>query len=102
MTFGQKIFQPKPPIQGSFPLDHDGDCKKQMLDFMICLRREKSDNSKCRFEAREYLDCRMKNNLMDKRDLDMFGYEDLAGITDKAQLGKSQQPTKSSNKKETE
>ena len=32
--YGQRIFQPKPPIQGSFPLDHEGECKKEMLEYM--------------------------------------------------------------------
>ncbi len=74
MTFGQKIFQPKPPIQGSFQLDHEGDCKRQMLEYMLCMNREKNDNSKCRSEAGEYLNCRMEKNLMEKRDLSTFGY----------------------------
>lgn len=76
MTFGQKIFQPKPPIQGSFPLDHEGECKRQMLEYMLCIKREKNDNSKCRNQAKEYLNCRMNNNLMDKRDLSTFGYDE--------------------------
>lgn len=78
MTFGQKIFQPKPPVQGSFPLDHDGECKKEMLDYMLCIKREKNDNSKCRLQAKEYLNCRMNKNLMEKRDLDTFGYKDVS------------------------
>ncbi|RMZ95833.1 cytochrome c oxidase assembly COX19 [Brachionus plicatilis] len=76
MTFGQKIFQPKPPIQGSFPLDHEGECKRPMLEYMLCMQREKNDSSKCRSQAKEYLNCRMNNNLMDKRDLSSFGYND--------------------------
>lgn len=76
MTFGQKIFQPKPPIQGSFPLDHEGECKQQMLDYILCMSQAKSDNSKCKHLAKEYLKCRMENNLMDKRDLDTFGYQE--------------------------
>ena len=81
MTFGQKIFQPKPPIQGSFPLDHEGDCKKEMYEFMLCLKRENNENAKCRLEAREYLECRMRHNLMEARDLDKFGFKDLAGAS---------------------
>lgn len=77
MTFGQKVFQPKPPAQGSFPLDHDGECKKEMLDYMLCIRREKNDNSKCRLQAKDYLGCRMNKNLMEKRDLETFGYKDI-------------------------
>lgn len=76
MTFGQKIFQPKPPIQGSFPLDHDGECKKEMLSYMLCISKEKNDNFKCKSLAKEYLECRIKNNLMDRKDLKSLGYQD--------------------------
>jgi cytochrome c oxidase assembly protein subunit 19 len=76
-TLSQKVFQPKPPIQGSFPLDHDGECKEAMLYYMLCLKRNDDSNSKCRVEAKNYLDCRMKRNLMDKEDLKSLGYADV-------------------------
>ncbi len=76
-TFGQKIFTPKPPIKGSFPLDHNGDCKEQMLEYLICMKRNKADNSQCRVRAKDYLDCRMKNNLMENHDLELFGYSQV-------------------------
>ena len=71
----EKVFSPKPPIQGSFPLDHDGECKKEMLEYMLCIAKEKNENTKCRSQAKEYLGCRMKYNLMEKRDLHLFGYD---------------------------
>jgi cytochrome c oxidase assembly protein subunit 19 len=74
MTFGQKIFQPKPPIEGSFPLDHEGECKKEMLEYLICMSKANNQNTKCREQAKEYLNCRMNKNLMEKRDLKVFGY----------------------------
>jgi cytochrome c oxidase assembly protein subunit 19 len=77
-TFGQKIFQPKPPIQGSFPLDHEGECKEKMLEYVLCMSKSKNDSSKCRNQAKEYLECRMSRNLMEKQPLDTFGYEDNA------------------------
>ena len=73
-TFGQKIFQPKPPIQGSFPLDHEGECKREMLEYVLCMKKQNNDNSKCRERAKDYLACRMSHNLMEKRDLETFGY----------------------------
>lgn len=76
MTFGQRIFQPKPPIQGVFPLDHEGECKGEMLEYMLCMSREKQDSSKCRNQCKEYLNCRMNKNLMEKRDLKTFGFLD--------------------------
>ena len=74
LNIGQKIFQPKPPVQGSFPLDHDNECKREMLEYMLCIASEKNENTKCRQQAKEYLNCRMSKNLMDKRDLSAFGY----------------------------
>ncbi len=73
-TFGQKVFQPKAPVQGAFPLDHEAECKKEMLEYMLCLARANNENTKCRDQAKEYLNCRMNKNLMDKRELDLYGY----------------------------
>jgi hypothetical protein len=39
------------------------------------MAREKKENAKCRTEAKEYLNCRMSKNLMDKRDLELYGYK---------------------------
>lgn len=75
-TFGQRIFQPKPPIQGSFPLDHEGECKRQMLEYMLCMKQKGNDSNQCREQAKEYLKCRMSHNLMEKRELDTFGYQE--------------------------
>lgn len=74
MTFGQKRFVPTPPEKGSFPLDHDGHCKRSMLKYMICLRDSKNNSSKCRCEARDYLACRMDHNLMAKEDWAKLGF----------------------------
>jgi len=77
MTFGQKKFTPVPPEKGSFPLDHEGRCKRVMLKYMICLRESRNDNSKCRSEAKEYLACRMDHNLMAKEGWGQLGFADL-------------------------
>lgn len=74
MTFNQKIFTPTPPQKGSFPLDHENVCKKLMLKYMSCLRETRDDNSKCRLEAKDYLQCRMDNNLMVKEDWSKLGF----------------------------
>ncbi|XP_060520502.1 cytochrome c oxidase assembly protein COX19 [Cylas formicarius] len=76
MTFGQKIFKPTPPEKGSFPLDHEGLCKKSMVEYMKCLYKEQNNNSACRNQAKEYLDCRMKNNLMAQEDWSKLGFPD--------------------------
>ncbi|XP_068917879.1 cytochrome c oxidase assembly protein COX19 [Tenebrio molitor] len=75
MTFGQKTFTPTPPDKGSFPLDHDGVCRKLMINYMKCLNGNNNDNSACRNEAREYLGCRMDNHLMAKEEWKKLGLE---------------------------
>lgn len=77
VTFGKKTFTPTPPDKGSFPLDHEGVCKATMLRYMICLRENKNDNSKCRKEAKDYLGCRMDHNLMAKEDWSKLGLADV-------------------------
>lgn len=77
MTFGQKSFTPVPPDKGSFPLDHEGVCKKVMLKYMVCLSNQKNNNSACREEAKAYLECRMENHLMAKEDWSKLGFADL-------------------------
>lgn len=77
MTFGQKTFKPTPPDKGSFPLDHEGVCKKLMIKYMQCLRQNSNNNSACREESQSYLSCRMDNNLMAKEDWSKLGFADL-------------------------
>ncbi|XP_066148107.1 cytochrome c oxidase assembly protein COX19 [Euwallacea fornicatus] len=74
MTFGQKLFKPSPPEKGSFPLDHEGLCNKSMVNYMRCLNRTNNKNSECRLEAKQYLDCRMKNNLMASEEWSKLGF----------------------------
>ncbi|XP_025828812.1 cytochrome c oxidase assembly protein COX19 [Agrilus planipennis] len=77
MTYSQKPFTPVPPDKGSFPLDHEGICKKLMVKYMNCLRKTHSDNSQCRKESKEYLACRMENNLMAKEDWSKLGFTEM-------------------------
>ncbi|CAG0920109.1 unnamed protein product [Notodromas monacha] len=75
MTFGQKSFTPSPPDKGSFPLDHEGLCKRPMLKYMLCLTQNNNRNSECRQEAKDYLECRMENNLMAKEDFKKLAFD---------------------------
>eukprot|EP00745_Piridium_sociabile_P008427 TRINITY_DN156974_c0_g1_i1.p1 TRINITY_DN156974_c0_g1~~TRINITY_DN156974_c0_g1_i1.p1 ORF type:complete len:107 (+),score=28.27 TRINITY_DN156974_c0_g1_i1:32-322(+) len=77
MTF-QSRGSVKPPEKGSFPLDHDGECKQFMTKYMRCLRENRQENTKCRQESMDYLNCRMDRNLMLKEDWKKLGYSDLA------------------------
>ena len=75
------MFQPrtqvKPPDKGSFPLDHDGECKESMETYMRCLKRSGNDISACRQESKQYLECRMDHNLMRREDWKKLGFADL-------------------------
>ncbi|XP_002733356.1 cytochrome c oxidase assembly protein COX19-like [Saccoglossus kowalevskii] len=77
MNFGQKSFTPRAPAKGSFPLDHDGECKALMTVYMQCLRRHQFENTKCRQQSKEYLECRMDKQLMAKEPLSKLGYSDF-------------------------
>ncbi|ODV94390.1 hypothetical protein PACTADRAFT_51232 [Pachysolen tannophilus NRRL Y-2460] len=66
---GNKLsaWRPNPPERGSFPLDHFGDCTAEMEKYLNCLKIVKNENApNCRILAKNYLNCRMENNLMDK------------------------------------
>ncbi|RXG67480.1 cytochrome c oxidase assembly protein COX19 [Armadillidium vulgare] len=76
MTFGQKSFTPTPPDKGSFPLDHEGECKTFMLRYMLCLRENNYENQKCREKSKEYLECRMEKGLMAKEEWSKLGFKD--------------------------
>merc|ERR1712168_1482285 len=75
MTTPARIFKPQPPIKGSFPLDHDGECKAFMTKYMNCLADNKSSTSVCKPLSKEYLDCRMKLGLMEKEDFKKLGFD---------------------------
>nr|XP_054762757.1 cytochrome c oxidase assembly protein COX19-like [Lytechinus pictus] len=77
MNFGVKSFKPKPPEKGSFPLDHEGECRKFKELFMDCLRENNQDNHKCRLESKNYLECRMERDLMKREPLSKLGFSDL-------------------------
>lgn len=77
MNFSQKSFKPKPPDKGSFPLDHEGECRKFKEIFMECIRNNNYDSHKCRAESKQYLQCRMDRDLMAKEPLDKLGFADL-------------------------
>lgn len=68
--------KPKPPDKGSFPIDHFDECTDVHDQYMKCLRRNKNDNMSCRYISKEYLQCRMANNLMAVESLDKLGFTD--------------------------
>ena len=66
------------PDKGSFPLDHFGECTQLMTAYMECMKRNRSQSTKCRIESRDYLQCRMDHNLMADEDLKKLGFKDLS------------------------
>ncbi|KAI1133071.1 hypothetical protein F5Y10DRAFT_260378 [Nemania abortiva] len=53
--------KPTPPERGSFPLDHDGECKHVMTRYLSCIKKVKGVNDEgCRVLAKSYLACRME------------------------------------------
>ncbi|XP_059386201.1 cytochrome c oxidase assembly protein COX19 [Carassius carassius] len=77
MNFGTKTFRPRPPDKGAFPLDHFGECKSFKETYMRCLRDNHFDNSSCRGESKEYLECRMDRQLMAKEPFEKLGFKDF-------------------------
>ncbi|CAJ2513454.1 Uu.00g015730.m01.CDS01 [Anthostomella pinea] len=69
--------KPTPPQRGSFPLDHDGECKDVMTRYLSCIKRVKGMNDEeCRGLAKSYLGCRMDRNLMAKDDFKNLGFQE--------------------------
>ncbi|KZV92502.1 hypothetical protein EXIGLDRAFT_768943 [Exidia glandulosa HHB12029] len=83
MSFGRPPqltnFSVLPPDRGSFPLDHDGECKAQMMKYMKCLQSHGNSSIPCRVESGQYLECRM-NGLMERDEWRNLG---LADVMDK-------------------
>lgn len=106
MSFPMKVPTPSPPAKGSFPLDHKGQCRYEMLKYMLCLNEHEvwfstfifsnlwkepwnisnsyhccdisfqQKNDECRNFAKIYLKCRMDNGLMQQEDWSYLGFSD--------------------------
>eukprot|EP00922_Rhytidocystis_sp_ex-Travisia-forbesii_P003929 GHVS01005701.1.p1 GENE.GHVS01005701.1~~GHVS01005701.1.p1 ORF type:complete len:169 (+),score=27.46 GHVS01005701.1:78-584(+) len=63
-----------PPAKGSFPLDHFRECHEVKEEYFQCLHRNHHDNMSCRYLAKQYLQCRMDHNLMEKEPLTSLGF----------------------------
>ncbi|KAJ5212564.1 uncharacterized protein N7498_004210 [Penicillium cinerascens] len=62
---GSVNYKPSPPERGSFPLDHDGECKHIISGYLKCIKSNRGTNDEaCRRLAKDYLACRMDKNLM--------------------------------------
>ncbi|KAH9887807.1 hypothetical protein F4778DRAFT_756176 [Xylariomycetidae sp. FL2044] len=71
--------KPTPPQRGSFPLDHDGECKEVMTKYLSCIKKVKGVNDEqCRDIAKSYLSCRMDRNLMARDEFRNLGFAEPA------------------------
>jgi len=66
---------PKAPEKGVFPLDHFGECKKVMQEYLACLKTHGGESQPCRELSKKYLQCRMEKNLMASQDLAELGFK---------------------------
>ncbi|KEY71620.1 hypothetical protein S7711_08088, partial [Stachybotrys chartarum IBT 7711] len=79
-TFGSpgslQTSKPNPPQRGSFPLDHDGECKTAMTEYLACMKKARGANGteECRNLAKAYLSCRMDRNLMARDEFKNLGF----------------------------
>ncbi|KAJ1515770.1 Cytochrome c oxidase assembly protein cox19 [Coelomomyces lativittatus] len=95
MSFGGPSSQSRvsisPPERGSFPLDHEGECKTFMTDYLLCIKHKKGKHKDCRDLARSYLECRMERGLMSKEDLQTLGFKNTSpSLKEKKTVGKGQ------------
>jgi len=91
MNFSASKQFTKPPQRGIFPLDHDGECKIHMTNYLECLKGEKSQHHKCRELSRDYLQCRMDRQLMAQENLDKMGFSQDAKVTNAEEYDKSKE-----------
>jgi cytochrome c oxidase assembly protein subunit 19 len=78
---GAKAYKPTPPERGSFPLDHDAECKHLISSYLRCLKSQSTpgeNNPECRLLAKGYLNCRMEKGLMAKDQWKNLGLDSLA------------------------
>ncbi|CAE8623262.1 unnamed protein product [Polarella glacialis] len=74
ISMGKRIMPGRPPDKGSFPLDHFNECTPLKEDYVRCLKTHKHDNMSCRYISKNYLQCRMDNNLMRKEPMESLGF----------------------------
>lgn len=74
MNFDRQVI--KPPDKGSFPLDHFHECNDEAVHYSKCVSKHQLMPKRCRKFQIEYLDCRMKNNLMESESMERLGFID--------------------------
>ncbi|KAJ0424625.1 hypothetical protein BJY00DRAFT_245319 [Aspergillus carlsbadensis] len=96
--------KPTPPERGSFPLDHDGECKHLIQNYLKCLKLQRGVNDEeCRKLAKGYLACRMDKNLMAPDNFKNLGliFQGDAGDTQAQAQGQGQTQTQNGSSTNT-
>ena len=75
-AFGGGRKSSKPPEKGVFPLDHGSECKREINAFLACLKENKGDHFPCKGFSKDYLQCRMDNDLMEQQSMNELGLGD--------------------------
>jgi hypothetical protein len=81
----------RPPQRGIFPLDHGAECRSTMESYLSCLHESKEVHHKCRDYSKQYLQCRMDNQLMAKENLDQLGFSEDAAVHGAKEYDKSKE-----------
>ncbi len=91
---GARGLAAKAPEKGVFPLDHFGECKTVMREYLQCLKQERGDSLECKEISRRYLACRMDNNLMAKEEFSNLGFRDKDANREKVKKGEARRRAK--------
>lgn len=67
---------PVPPEKGAFPLDHEGECKALIAQYLRCLKTHEYESQGCTHLSKDYLRCRMERGLMVEEDFSNLGFKD--------------------------
>lgn len=65
--------QRKPPLNGSFPLDHSGKCRDAVLQYLACLASNREEQTPCKQLLALYLQCRRDKHLLNNQDEAILG-----------------------------
>ena len=77
MSAPAKYHAKVPPIKGAFPLDHAGECHREVFVYLNCLKENEQQLINCRELAKLYFECRMQAGLMTREEWSPLGFGDL-------------------------
>lgn len=94
-TPARRSLAPVAPEKGSFPLDHEGECKHVMRDFLKCLKVHGNSHGPCKNISKAYLECRMERGLMKREPFDKLGFNEAEEESKRNQEIESQERNRS-------